>query len=264
VVDVNGTVWAWGLNTFHQTGIPSFRGGDEELVIAPAQVDALSPENHGGAKVVAISGGEHHSLFLFDNGEVWGCGRCDAHELGLAEDHPAYEGIKARREETRKRKELNVEAKQKKLDAIVSADEVDEEAREKAEMELQEAQASLRMPMGEYVPEPVRICFPPIPQSYEVVPPFPPYAKSKPSDNPIAVISAGTRHNLAVSRSGHVYSWGLGNQAQLGLGSEESAEVPILVRSKALKSYTATYASAGGQHCVLLCRALETRNNLST
>lgn len=75
------------------------------------------------------------------------------------------------------------------------------------------------------------------------MPDFPSWAASKPNDNPIAHISAGTRHNLAISRSGHVYSWGLGSECsdrtelklvmcQLGLGDEEEAKVPTLVRSK--------------------------------
>ncbi|WVR09387.1 hypothetical protein IAU60_006454 [Kwoniella sp. DSM 27419] len=251
-VDSNGTVWAWGLNTFHQTGLDPSKGGDEEMVTTPAQVESLSPEHHNGSKVVEISGGEHYSLFLFDNGEVWGCGRCDANELGLPADHPAQEGIKERREEMQKEREERVAERQKKLDSLLKGDKVDEAAKEKVEMELSEAQAALRVPMGECVPEPVRIVFPTIPESYEVVPPFPAYKDSKSSDNPIASISAGTRHNIAVSRSGHVYAWGLGNQAQLGLGPVESAEVPSLVRSKLLRPYTANYSSAGGQHCVLL------------
>ncbi|WVF67604.1 hypothetical protein IAT40_002362 [Kwoniella sp. CBS 6097] len=252
-VDVNGIVWAWGLNTFHQTGLTLDKGGDEEMITTPAQVEGLSPENHGGSKVIQIAGGEHHSLFLFDNGEVWGCGRCDANEVGLAEDHPAFEGIKERRADMQREREDKVEKRQKKLDAINQAEKVDEDAKEKAEMELIEAQAALRVPMGEFVPEPVRIPFPPIPETYEVVPPFPAYKDSKPSDNPIVNISAGTRHNLAISKSGHVYAWGLGNQAQLGLGADtESAETPSLVRSKLLRPYSANFSSAGGQHCVLL------------
>lgn len=58
-----------------------------------------------------------------------------------------------------------------------------------------------------------QICFPPIPEKYEVVPDFPSYANSKSDENPIAHISAGTRHNIAVSKSGHVYSWGLGRES---------------------------------------------------
>ncbi|KAL7422402.1 hypothetical protein Q5752_003048 [Cryptotrichosporon argae] len=254
-VDANGTVWAWGLNTFRQTGIAARRGGDDEMVAVPTQVDALDPAAHAGARVVDIAGGEHHSLFLFDNGEVWATGRCDASELGLGPDHPAQEGIQDRRAAMQHEREANVESRTKRLDAL-KAKGADEAAIAAAENELTEAQASLRVPMGEYVPEPVRVMFPPVPESYEVVPAFPTYAEAAAANaNPIAHISAGTRHNLAVSASGHVYAWGLGNQAQLGLGADtETADVPTLVRSKQLRPYRAVAASAGGQHCVLLAQ----------
>lgn len=75
-----------------------------------------------------------------------------------------------------------------------------------------------------------------------------------PPSTPSPALAAGTRHNLAVSRCGHLYSWGLGNRAQLGLGSEEEAETPTLVRSKQLRPYDSVAPSAGGQHCVLLAR----------
>lgn len=152
-VDNKGVVYGWGLNTFHQTGVAEH----QDMIIAPTVVDALHPDRHNGSKVIKVSGGEHHSLFLFDNGEVWGCGRCDANELGLSEDHPAFEGIKERREELQREREERVVEKQKKLDEVLKKDKVDEEEKQKAEMELSEAQATLKVPpSGEYVPEPVR------------------------------------------------------------------------------------------------------------
>lgn len=171
--------------------------------------------------------------------------------------------IKRRKEEWRcgrsggeaisRKRDGRVAEKQKKLDEVLKKDKVDEEEKQKAEAELSEAQATLKVPpSGEYVPEPVRICFPPIPEKYEVVPEFPAYKDSKPEDNPVVDISAGMRHNLAVSKSGHLYAWGYGNLAQLGLGSEEVAEVPSLVRSKLLRPYRSVTVSAGGQHCVAL------------
>ncbi|ODN74877.1 hypothetical protein L202_07179 [Cryptococcus amylolentus CBS 6039] len=249
-LDKDGVVYGWGLNTFKQTGVTD---GDD-MVVTPTPVDALRPENHNGSKVIQIEGGEHHSLFLFDNGEVWGCGRCDANELGLPSDHPAQEGIKERRQELQEYREEKVTQRQKKLDEILQkGDKADEDDKAKAEQELEEAKVALKLPpSGEYVPEPVRIAFPPIPESYEVVPEFPAWKDSKSEDNPIISISAGTRHNLAVSKSGHLYAWGLGNQGQLGLGSEEDAEVPSLVRSKLLRPYKSLTPSAGGQHCVVL------------
>jgi len=206
---------------------------------------------------VEIAGGEHHSIFLFDNGEVWGCGRCDANQIGIAEDHPAYQGVLERRSELLQGKQAELDKAMKALELVNAKTDGDEEDKEVAANNVATAQAKLSAAVDEHIPEPVRIYFPPIPESYEVVPEFPAYEEAKNVDNPIVCIAAGTRHNLAVSRSGHVYSWGLGIQAQLGLGKEESAQVPTLVRSKSLRPYKALFASAGGQHCVLLAQLKE-------
>ncbi|TYJ52247.1 hypothetical protein B9479_007153 [Cryptococcus floricola] len=80
------------------------------------------------SKLIKIEGGEHHSLFLFDNGEVWGCGRCDANELGLPSYHPAQEGIKERRRELQEYREEKVTQRQEKLDEILQkGDKADED-----------------------------------------------------------------------------------------------------------------------------------------
>jgi regulator of chromosome condensation len=154
-VDKDGQVFAWGLNTFHQTGIPSSRGGDEDMINSPTRVEALSPEQHGGAKVVQIEGGEHHSIFLFDDGEVWGVGRSDANQLGLSKDHPAQEGLKERRAEAIKIKEEAVMAARKKLDEVANSE--DQDVKEEAERELAGTQAAMVAALDEFVPEPVRV-----------------------------------------------------------------------------------------------------------
>lgn len=88
-VNKDGKVYAWGLNSLRQTGVSEDRGGEDDIIQVPTLVDGLDPSEHGGAKVIQIEGGEHHTIFLFDNGEVWGCGRCDGFQLGLGKEHPA-------------------------------------------------------------------------------------------------------------------------------------------------------------------------------
>lgn len=153
-VNTDGIVWAWGLNTFHQTGISSDKGGDEEMIITPTPVDALSPSKHDGSRVIQIEGGEHHTIFLFDNGEVWGCGRSDANQIGIGKDHPAQQGLQERREEIQEGKQKKVDEAQKKVEAARNKG---EEEIEEVERELQGAQASLAAAQDEYVPEPVRV-----------------------------------------------------------------------------------------------------------
>lgn len=158
-VDHNGVVYAWGLNTFHQTGVSADRGGDEDMVITPTQVDALHPDQHDGSRVVQIAGGEHHTIFLFDNGEVWGCGRCDANQLGLSKDHPAQEGLEQRRAEAKKEKQAKVDEAKKNLEKVQAGTDVDPEDKEEAERAVLGAEAALSAALDEFVPEPVRVSY---------------------------------------------------------------------------------------------------------
>lgn len=91
-INEKGEVYGWGNNLFGQLGVadedikPSWEKG---VVEQPTKIRALNPENHGGAKVKLISAGENHSLFLFDNGALFSCGKIVNHELGIGADHPA-------------------------------------------------------------------------------------------------------------------------------------------------------------------------------
>ncbi|KAJ9104939.1 hypothetical protein QFC19_003734 [Naganishia cerealis] len=93
-VDLDGKVYAWGFNAAGQCGVADERKDKswaESVIQRPTIVDALSPERHAGAKVVKVQAGSDHSLFLFDDGSVWACGKNIEHELGLADDHPALQ-----------------------------------------------------------------------------------------------------------------------------------------------------------------------------
>jgi regulator of chromosome condensation len=96
-VDVDGDVFAWGLNQYGQLGIevPDPSHGDNSNVIwTPTEIPELSPSALGGARVVQIDGGEHHTLFLLSDGRVFGTGRIDSSQLGLPADHPAINEAK--------------------------------------------------------------------------------------------------------------------------------------------------------------------------
>lgn len=223
-VDKDGRVYAWGLNSLHQTGVSEEDGGDEPIIWSPTEVTSLSPKALGGRRIVQISGGEHHTLFLLSDGTVYGCGRCDGFEIGLGEDHPLMQEISANR-------------KAMKLAA--------------------EAEGKMFEEPDAFIPDPTPIRFPPPPTTSDPNPALPPYTAPKEGAapiNPIVQLSAGSRHNLVVSRSGHVYAWGLGSSCQLGLGSDvDHVQVPTRVRSKALDDgWKVDFASSGGQHCALL------------
>lgn len=64
---------------------------DDSQVQLPTKVQGLSKEALEGDEVVQISGGEHHSVFLTRSGRVFAVGRCNAGQIGLADDDPALE-----------------------------------------------------------------------------------------------------------------------------------------------------------------------------
>ncbi|KZV77981.1 hypothetical protein EXIGLDRAFT_85664 [Exidia glandulosa HHB12029] len=154
-----------------------------------------------------------------------GCGRTDDGQVGLSADHPIMRDLAERKAE---RAKLLAEDPTKEL-AVVE----------------------------ELVPVPTLIRFPPPPSADDAKPALPSYSaddEGKAPANPIAQVSAGTRHNLAVSRSGHAYSWGTGENSQLGLGPDVATQLtPIRIANKALDSgFKVEFASSGGQHCILL------------
>lgn len=89
-VDDNGDVWGWGLNTMGQTGT-GHNTTDDSQVQLPQKVERLSKEALDGDIVVQIAAGEHHSLFLTGSGKVFAVGRCNAGQIGLADDDPALQ-----------------------------------------------------------------------------------------------------------------------------------------------------------------------------
>lgn len=78
-IDSKGKVWAWGLNSFGETGISDDVGEDGAYVMKPTVVEALA-----GYDVREISGGGHHSLACTTDGKLLVWGRCDGGQTGLA------------------------------------------------------------------------------------------------------------------------------------------------------------------------------------
>ncbi len=70
----NGTVWAWGANTFGQLGIAN---ADISKLAKPKMVDGIFG-------VVALAAGRNHSVALKDDGTVWTWGDNTFGQLGLA------------------------------------------------------------------------------------------------------------------------------------------------------------------------------------
>ncbi|XP_011895501.1 PREDICTED: E3 ISG15--protein ligase HERC5 isoform X2 [Cercocebus atys] len=67
---------------------------------------------------------------------------------------------------------------------------------------------------------------------------------------PLAQISAGEAHSMALSMSGNIYSWGKNEFGQLGLGHTENKDSPSLI--EALDNQKVEFLACGGSHSALL------------
>uniref|UniRef100_A0A2K5CWE4 HECT and RLD domain containing E3 ubiquitin protein ligase 5 n=1 Tax=Aotus nancymaae TaxID=37293 RepID=A0A2K5CWE4_AOTNA len=67
---------------------------------------------------------------------------------------------------------------------------------------------------------------------------------------PLAQISAGEAHSMALSMSGNIYSWGKNEFGQLGLDHTESKDSPSLI--EALDNQKVEFLACGGSHTALL------------
>lgn len=77
----SGKVYAWGLNSFGETGIQEGAGEDEAAILHPEVVESLS-----GKQITQLCGGAHHSLAVTSNGDCLAWGRVDGYQTGLKID----------------------------------------------------------------------------------------------------------------------------------------------------------------------------------
>lgn len=77
VIDDNGNKYAWGLNTFGQTGIEK-RFDTDDIVMQPTLVPNLKEYD-----IKQIVGGAHHSIACTEDNKVLIWGRCDSKESGM-------------------------------------------------------------------------------------------------------------------------------------------------------------------------------------
>ena len=69
-LDVNGTVWTWGVSTVGRLGRPS------NSIVDPIPRPVMMPHIPEGSRVVHVSAGADFSALVLNTGELytWGCG----------------------------------------------------------------------------------------------------------------------------------------------------------------------------------------------
>lgn len=81
----NGKLCACGLNNYHQLGeVPQLSSENATIINAPQPL--ISCENH---RWKLVSGGQHHTLLLSEEGSVFSLGRKEYGRLGLGTSTPA-------------------------------------------------------------------------------------------------------------------------------------------------------------------------------
>lgn len=66
-------MYGWGNNSFGQLGL-----GRKGIQTTPGYISEFSHTN-----IKKIVGGEHHTIFLTSEGDVYSCGKNDVGQLGL-------------------------------------------------------------------------------------------------------------------------------------------------------------------------------------
>lgn len=234
-VTEDGTVYAWGLNTWRQLGIDPAHGGNDDIVSIPTPVAALHPSRHGGARVIAIHGGDFFTAFLLNNGEVWAVGSFENSEVGLPDSHPA---IVAQRQRIRDGKAQQAQwiEKEMELRKQVAAENGETWDQTKELTESADAAykaASLGLVPSMSIATPTKIDFP---------------------DNAkIVDLSAGPRNVLAVDSKGNAYSWGMSENEALGFGADvDQQETPRLIKSKDINTGIKILKCEAGAYASLL------------
>lgn len=68
----------------------------------------------------------------------------------------------------------------------------------------------------------------------------------------ILELACGESCSFAITKDGKAYSWGIGTNQQLGLGSEDDKDEPTLITGAQVKDREVIRISSGGQHTLFI------------
>ncbi|MBF0418756.1 MAG: hypothetical protein HQL78_01175 [Magnetococcales bacterium] len=90
----DGTVWAWGNNTYGQVGDGTASNVHGPLIVYGQSINGhthhASPFKVGITDVVDIAAGSQHTVAVKKDGSVWTWGRNDRNQLGRSSQHKDY------------------------------------------------------------------------------------------------------------------------------------------------------------------------------
>lgn len=77
----------------------------------------------------------------------------------------------------------------------------------------------------------------------------------------VVQLECGESCSFAVTDDGKAYSWGMGSNQQLGIGSDEDQNEPVLLTGVQVKEKQVIKVSSGGQHTVFIAAEKEAKTN---
>ncbi|KAK3573583.1 hypothetical protein QTP86_028178 [Hemibagrus guttatus] len=210
--DIAITMLCWGNASYGQLGLG---GIDEEIIVEPRKCDFFD-----GKVVRDVGCGRRHTVFLPEDGTVYTCGCNDLGQLG--------------HDKARKKPEQVMALDAQNIVAVSCG-----EAHTLALSDKGQVFAWGQASDGQLGLANMEECMR-VPRTIKSL-----------SDVHVVQVSCGYRHSLALSRRGHVYSWGQNRYGQLGLGKEGPCVLTPQV-IQALQGIPFAQISAGGAHSFAL------------
>mmetsp|Transcript_49913 Transcript_49913/g.57474 ORF Transcript_49913/g.57474 Transcript_49913/m.57474 type:complete len:656 (-) Transcript_49913:138-2105(-) len=254
-------IYAWGLNNYGQLGI-----GNTKNTYTPTLVEAFIDK-----PVKKITGGEHHTIALLENGDVYSFGRDDDGQCGLGEDFkeeremeeekpkkPAKKpsekkakgsakgkGSKKKEEgENGEKKaegeEANAEGEKKDEGEKTNDNAADHSSAKKDDNAMEEEKAEPEAKEGEAPAEGEGKTF-----KYVVNP-------HKVAIEKVKDIFSASSYSYCLKEDNTAYSWGCGDQFVLGTRNEDTVFEPTKVNPKQFNEMKVIDLALGSQHVIFL------------
>ncbi|XP_034538361.1 probable E3 ubiquitin-protein ligase HERC4 [Notolabrus celidotus] len=202
----------WGNASYGQLGLG---GIDEEIVVEPRRCEFFD-----GKCVRDVGSGHRHTVFLLEDGTVYTCGCNDLGQLG--------------HDKSRKKPEQVVALDAQIIAAVACGQSHTLAVNDKGQVFSWGLGSDGQLGLHNF-DECVRV-----PRNIKTL-----------SDVQVAQVACGYWHSLALSRGGHVFSWGQNRFGQLGLGMNgQSICSPQIIQS--LQGVPFAQITAGGAHSFAL------------
>jgi len=214
-----GDIWAYGANSEGQLGL----GTMEYRCSQPTIIKALA-----NRRITQITAGGAHTLFLEEDGSLWGCGNNQIGALGMGCDQATY----LKNFSSPQHFQISCEQKPIHITQIVAGHSYSLFLSDRGEIfscgKNMRGELGLGSLYSYYLPNKIKGAW----------------------QAPIHSMAAGYQHSLFLTETGEVWGCGSNDEGQLGLDSQENSLIPQPVRE--LKGHRIIQVAAGYKHSLFL------------